>query len=330
MLTDLTRKLFALQHLRGVGPSSIEKLASQPGLSIDTILDQARGHSKISKALDIPGSLETAEEQAAKDIEAASIAGVRLICALDDEYPSMLRLTRSPPFFLFVKGSFFHRPARSVAIIGTRQPTAHGVIITERITEYFVANGWSIISGLALGCDAAAHRAALAAGGHTVAILAHGLHTIAPRQHASLAEEILDKGGALVTEYSIGVEPISHQFVKRDRIQAGLAAGVVMIQSDKDGGSLHASRAALEYGRTLGVPFPTIHDQEGREPKIAANLILAEGGTEERMALLKCNANDLERVLVLRAKSDYPLLESRLKDIGDQVEHQLAVHPIQK
>jgi DNA processing protein len=91
-------------------------------------------------------------------------------------------------------------------------------------------------------------------------VLAHGLQTVAPRQHQSLADDILAGGGALLSEFPFGRPPLPPQFVKRDRTQAGLAQGVVMIQSDVRGGSLHAARAALVYQRWLAVPYPTGKD----------------------------------------------------------------------
>jgi DNA processing protein len=190
-------------------------------------------------------------------------------------------------------------------VIGTREPTEHGKTIAERVTGYFVSEGWSVVSGLALGCDAIAHQAALDARGHTVAVLAHGLHTIAPSRHKKLAERILDTGGALVTEYSFGQEPLPQQFVKRDRIQAGLVQGVVMIQSDVVGGSLFASRAALDYQRWLAVPYPTPQDISKEEPKIQGNLLLVNWSPEEKTDVLKCQPSDLRRLIILRSKSDY-------------------------
>jgi DNA processing protein len=197
-------------------------------------------------------------------------------------------------------------------VIGTREPTRHGEIIAERVTSYYAAQRWSIVSGLALGVDALAHRATLSAGGHTVAVLAHGLDTVAPKNHTALAQEILAKDGALVTEYPYGTRPYGPQFVKRDRIQAGLAAAVVLIQTDLRGGSLHASRAALEYGRVLAYPVPTEADIAREEPKIQGVLLIDRGEPSEVAAFLKCKAPALSRVRPLRSRDDYGVLEAEL------------------
>jgi DNA processing protein len=188
-----------------------------------------------------------------------------------------------------------------------------GAIITRRLTTVFAERGWSIVSGLALGCDAIAHQTALDCQGHTVAVLAHGLHTVAPRQHVSLAAQILDAGGQLVSAYPFGQDPIPAYFAERDAVQAGMARAVVMIQSDLEGGSLHASRAALRYGRILAVPAATQRDLNNHEPKSGANRILTDGAEREKMTLLDCAAAQLEHLIVLRSKDDYAQLLTRIE-----------------
>ena len=305
---QITQRLLALSKLRGVGPSTLEKLVQVPNFPTCSIDDLAAINLKLSKALDAPSAWARAQQEADDDIDQADNFHARILCALDPEYPNLLRATRDKPFFLYVKGQLHHRPEKSITIIGTRHPTEHGKIVCERLTTFLSTNGWSIVSGLAMGLDAAAHSSALAAHGHTVAVLAHGLHTIAPKQHEHLARKIIDSGGALVTEYGFGIEPLPHQFVKRDRIQAGLSQAVVMVQSDEQGGSLHASRATLEYGRYLVVPFPTARDIDMRAPKIKANLVLVSDDEKARTELLRCKPEALQRVLILKGREDYPRL----------------------
>ncbi|GFZ62841.1 hypothetical protein PSE10C_22930 [Pseudomonas amygdali pv. eriobotryae] len=280
----------------------------------------------IAKAVADPSAWELAQELAQKQHDAAEKAGAFIISALDEGYPALLSATKDDPFILFVKGTLFKTPEKSVAIIGTRQPTRHGEMITRRITDFFCGQHWSVVSGLALGCDGIAHRAAIDAGGHTVAVLAHGLQTVAPSQHRKLAEEILDSGGALVSEYRFGQGALPTQFVKRDRTQAGLSQGVVMIQSDLKGGSLHASRAALDYERWLAVPYPTTADELANEPKIQANLMIANSDADiDRANLLKCQISRLSKVIVLRAKGDYPRLVYTPVSVLEDLEEEMAL-----
>lgn len=308
MLTETAQKLFTLNKLKGVGPSTLAHLATLPDFASATVDELAGLNRKLKKALEVPNAWQEAAAAAAADVAATQQRGARIISVLDADYPALLRVTPDRPFFLYIRGQWADQPQRSVAVIGTRHPTEHGEQVAERITAFLVEDGWSIVSGLALGCDARAHQTAMRQGGHTVAVLAHGLQTIAPKQHVALAEKILEHGGALVTEYGFDVEPQAHQYVKRDRIQAGLSRGVILIQSDREGGSLHASRAAIEYQRFLVVPVPTERDLAAREKKIEANELLVGPNEEQRALLLKCDEQDLRQVLVVRGKEDYQTL----------------------
>lgn len=305
-ISPSTKHILALSMLQGVGPATLRRVASH-GWESAPITELSQRIPAIAKAVSVPSAWDLAQELAQKQCDAAEKAEAHIISALDEGYPALLSATKDDPFILFIKGTLFRTPEKSVAIIGTRQPTKHGEMITRRITDFFCGERWSVVSGLALGCDGLAHRAAIEAGGHTVAVLAHGLQTVAPSQHRKLAEEILNSGGALVSEYRFGQGALPTQFVKRDRTQAGLSQGVVMIQSDLKGGSLHASRAALDYERWLAVPYPTAADQQADEPKVQANLMIANSDADiDRATLLKCHISRLAKVIVLRAKEDYP------------------------
>ncbi len=315
MMDNLAKKLLILRNLPGVGAKTILKLATLPGIEKASLEACAQLDKRVAKALHDPSALERAEEAATADLDAAQGWGAHILAITDETYPDLLSDTPDPPPFLYVRGALAAvRNTQSIAIIGTRQPTRHGALIAERITEWFASNGWCIVSGLALGCDAVAHRTALKAGAPTVAAMPHGLHTVAPEHHGPLAEEIVEQGGALVSEYPFGTEPQPHAFVARDRIQAALSRGVVMVQSDEEGASLHAARAALRYGRVLAVPYPTAQDIDAKAREIGANLQLANGDGASAAELLKCGADDLERLVILRAKEEYPALAARLAE----------------
>lgn len=300
-----TRLLLTLSMLKGIGPVALKKASSIGGLVDKAIEELASEIPQISRALANGGDWQSAQDAAARQIDDAERYRARILSPLDPEYPHLLAATKDDPFILYVQGSLASNPVQSVAVIGTREPTAHGSLIAKRITQFFAEHEWSIVSGLAIGCDAVAHQTALDVGAHTVAVLAHGLHMIAPTRHKKLAQDILDSGGALVSEYPFGQNVQSQQYVKRDRTQAGMAQGVVMVQSDVKGGSLHASRASLDYGRWLAVPYPTDRDRENAEPKVQANLLIAEGTDVERADLLRCSSSALSRVAILRGREDY-------------------------
>ena len=211
---------------------------------------------RLKRALAEQGALQAARQRAQAVVTACEVQGVRIISPLDEVYPAHLHdMGNEMPALLYLQGNL--REKQAMSIVGTRKPTAHGLEMTRRMTTHFAQRGWSIISGLAIGIDGAAHRAALDAGGHTVAVLAHGHHTVAPKEHRSLAQRIIEEGGATVSEYPPGVEPIPAHYVQRDRIQAGLASGTIVIQTALSGGSWHACRATLRYGRPLAFPVPS-------------------------------------------------------------------------
>lgn len=315
----MTLSLLALSMLKGIGPAALKRVAAIERFWEQDITELCSAVPQLARALEsgATAAWTKANEAADRQLEAAEKHRARILSPLDADYPCLLAETKDDPFLLFVQGMLTKAPEKSVAVIGTREPTLTGQVIAQRIALTFVEQGWSIVSGLAIGCDAIAHRTALEANGHTVAVLAHGLQMIAPSRHKGLAAEILDAGGALVSEYPFGQGVQSQQFVKRDRTQAGMAQGVVMIQSDIKGGSLHASRAALDYKRWLAVPYPTPKDVQHGEPKVQGNLVIADGTNEERATLLRCPATALDRVLILRGREDILRLAGAPDDLRD-------------
>lgn len=207
---------------------ALKKVAVIPLFWEHSFEDLRKAVPQVARATDglcADAAWREAKDWADNQIATAEGCGARIVSAVDDEYPALLAATRDDPFLLFVRGRFCGRQQKSVAIIGTREPTPHGRLIAQRITGFFVERHWSIVSGLAPGCDALAHQTAIEAGAHTVAVLAHGLHMIAPARHKGLAQDILDAGGALVSEYPFGANALGARFVKRDRTQAGMSLG---------------------------------------------------------------------------------------------------------
>lgn len=166
-----------------------------------------------------------------------------------NDFPDTLRQLEKPPVSINVLGTL---PKDSlVAVVGSRRPTAYGERITYQITRELARAGAVIVSGLAIGVDSIAHRAALDAGGKTVAVLAQGLDRIYPAQHRGLAKEILAKGGALVSEYDVGTESYPGNFVARNRIIAALSMGVLVTEAAAKSGALITARDAGQLGRII-------------------------------------------------------------------------------
>lgn len=319
MLDSRERHLHVLSKLKGVGNKTV--LASRQHALIGRVPIAESGviHERIRKALAEPGALDRAQDQSDADVAAAEAHGATILPVGRASYPTSLAASADPAAFLYVRGSVDALAMPAVAIIGTREPTDHGRVITRRLASLFVERGWAVVSGLATGCDTIAHEATLDSGGVTVAVMAHGLQTVAPKSNSALAARILANGGALVSIYAFGVEPRPQFFADRDKYQAALTQGVVMVQSDVVGGSMHASRAALKYGRHLIVPYPTAKDVANHEPKIQANLAFAQDRVRAA-ELLNCGPGALARgLMILRSNEQYDEMFERLTRRPDRL-----------
>ena len=184
---------------------------------------------------------------------------VRLLLLEDEQYPALLKEIPSPPFGIYIKGSYiFESPA--VAIVGTRKATYDGLSLSQKFGRELAEQNIIVVSGLALGIDQAAHKGALEVGGRTIAVLANGLDDIYPHQNKSLGEKILNSGGALVSEYPLGSPSLSHQFLERNRIISGLSLGTLVIEAPFESGALVTAKYAIEQNREVFVvPGPITH-----------------------------------------------------------------------
>ena len=177
---------------------------------------------------------------------------INLILKSDEEYPKLLKEIPLAPFALYVKGMpRFTSPA--IAIVGTRKSTADGQALSYRFAQELAGQNITVISGLALGIDQAAHRGAVESGGQTVAVLANGLDTIYPRQHTNLATKIIAGGGAIVSEYAPGTPPYPTNFLERNRIISGLSAGAIILEAPYGSGALATAQYAVDQNREVFV-----------------------------------------------------------------------------
>jgi DNA processing protein len=187
-------------------------------------------------------------EEVEREIEACGKFGVALVALGEANYPRRLQMIDDAPPLIAVRGNAGVLAMPLVAIVGSRNASAAGVKITERLTRGLCEAGFATASGLARGIDAAAHRASMATG--TVAVLAGGQDRVYPPEHASLLDEILRSGLAL-TEMPLGWEPRARDFPRRNRLISGLSLGVVIVEAAKRSGSLITARLALEQGREV-------------------------------------------------------------------------------
>jgi DNA processing protein len=172
-------------------------------------------------------------------------------------FTSVLETIHTPPQALFIAGALPSNRPPCVAIIGSRKPTQYGIEVTHRLAFELAKQGVVVISGLAMGIDAVAHKAALEAGGVTVAVLANGLPRIYPASHGGLAKDIIKKGGALLTEKEPGAEARHYDFLKRNRLVSGLADAIIVTEATEKSGTLSTVGHALDQNKEVfAVPGP--------------------------------------------------------------------------
>ncbi|HEY0769091.1 MAG TPA: DNA-processing protein DprA [Sphingobacteriaceae bacterium] len=258
MMLD-TIQILTLLSTPGIGRVTIQQVISTlksnvlDSRDLYDVLVEAKAQSARIKKVPSQDELKRAFLKAQAILEDAHKSETRVISFYDKDFPKQLRLIPDHPVLLYVKGderALTRDP--SIAIIGTREPTDYGSTMARRCGQLFSEEGFVVVSGLALGCDTAAHEGALAVHGRAVAVLAHGLNMIYPSKNKQLAQEILSKGGCLVSEYAPQEKPRKSYFVERDRIQSGLSKAVVVIETDISGGTMHTVRSCIEQKKPVG------------------------------------------------------------------------------
>lgn len=254
--------LITLQQLKGFGPKTILSIAdsiSEEILDITDLCDYWRNFKGKKFEKVTTEELLSANETARKILDTSKKEAIGVISYYNELFPSILRKcvnekgNIAPPIVLYYRGNIDVINKKAVAIIGTRRPTHNGLIAGEQISKKLATSGYAIISGLAIGCDTAAHKGALAADQTTIAFLANGLDwaSIYPKENRDLAKDIVAKNGLLLSEYPIGQKSRSFSLVARDRLQAGLANATIVVQSGIKGGTMHAVNATLHSNKPL-------------------------------------------------------------------------------
>jgi DNA processing protein len=238
-------------------------------------LASASGVSKSAATLLASGESGRRAEQL---LRASDQSGIGVLTPDDAAYPARLRELPDPPPALWRRGKGEISPA-AIAIVGSRRPSPYGRTMAERFGRELAQAGVTVVSGLARGIDAAAHRAVLEIGGNTIAVLGCGVDRFYPPEHRAL-QEAMAREGAVLTEFPPGAPPLAHHFPRRNRLISGLALGVVVVEAGERSGSLITARLALEQGREV----------------FAVPGNLGSGGSIGTNRLIKAGATLVERV----------------------------------
>ena len=242
----------------GVGPKKFRLLLDRFGTAESAWkadgeeLQAVLGNALAPKLVEFRGkfSLEEYEEGLKK-------SGVGFLTLQNEGYPELLKEIADAPFVLYIKGDKDVLSRQGIAIVGTRKITEYGREVTRQITEQLVGAGYAIVSGLALGVDAVAHRTCVENGGRTIAVLGCGVDCCYPGANQKLYDDIVGSGGAIVSEFPLGMQPSLGSFPSRNRIIAGLSQAVIVTEGASDSGALYTADDAFSVGRKVfAVPGP--------------------------------------------------------------------------
>ena len=230
------RKL--VEHFGGIEPVYRASLTGLEGAGL---------RAESAQCIALGKALELAEEELVR----AASAGAEIVTLDDDAYPTALKNIYDPPLVLYVRGNTAILSMPGIAVVGTRHPTPYGIGMANRLSCDLATRGMVIISGMARGVDTAAHRGALEGKGKTIAVWGTGVDVPYPRENRKLAEQIVDTGGAIVSEFAVGTFAAPQNFPIRNRIISGLSIGVLVVEAGEYSGTRITARNALEQSRDV-------------------------------------------------------------------------------
>src|SRR3954453_1369927 len=249
-----TEACIALNMLPTMGPVRLRKLLEifeSPERILSAKRDALRAVDGIGReVVDQITNWETLVDLPA-ELQRIRDFGAEVITAESAVYPKQLREIHSPPIVLYVWGELTERDQHAIAVIGSRRTTHYGLESAKKLSYQLAYAGLTVISGLARGIDTAAHQGALAAKGRTIAVIGSGLSKLYPPENAALAEKIADGNGAVVSEFSMEIEPDRQTFPMRNRIISGWSHGILVVEAGLNSGALITATQALEQGRTV-------------------------------------------------------------------------------
>ena len=251
---NINEIIIALSFVKGIGKVKTKKILTSLqnfNLTNEEFIDHIKNENMIKENEIV--FFKQYLSKADKILEITNNSKIKVVNYLEEQFPKQLKTIPNSPIQLFIKGNIdsLNNFEKSIAVIGTRNPTEISKKIAFEIAEKFSNKDYVIVSGLAKGCDTAAHKGCLKNNGSTVAVLAHGLHDIFPKSNLELSEKIIVSGGCLVSEYYHGKDPEDYFFIERDRIQSGLSSSIVLVESEIDGGSMHTINFAKAQNRNI-------------------------------------------------------------------------------
>lgn len=262
-----------LQSIEGIGPQKIFSLLSRfhsfdriPLTDFNSLL-QVEGISKTiaTKIRLSSNSFNKIKSNLNSDLEKLNSIGGQLITYWDENYPELLKKIYFPPLIIYTIGNFTGQDKYSLAIVGTRQPSAYGKIQTEKFSSELSEKKITIVSGLARGVDSIAHESALKSNGRTIAVIGSGLDVIYPPENKKLFSQIKENG-VIISEFELGTKPDAQNFPRRNRIISGISLGTLLIETKINGGAMQTAAYALDQNREIFAVPGNLNIQQSEGP----------------------------------------------------------------
>lgn len=311
-LSPSTLNILTLLALPKVGQQTVKKVLQHRSLQeVSDLTSVGFLDPRLYQALSDADVLQKAREEVSKLAEELKRSGTSAIGYDDPEYPATLKVTPDAPLVLYVRGDL-PGDLLWLGVIGTRSPTPHGAVTTQRISRHFAEQGFGILAGLMPGCASLALLAASEANAYSMALLPAGLDQPFAPALKQLADQMLRQGGVLMSPFPPGTVLRSHQQALRDRMLAGIARGLLVVQSGTDGTSLHPMRAALRLGRPVAVPALSQKDLQEQHPVTQVNRLLFDKDPQASQ-VLDVPQTELEQVVLLHNKDEYQVFEEALQ-----------------
>lgn len=309
----------------GVGADTARKLLAAFGLP-DNVF--AAGYAALTRVVSERVALaltaKPSDDTAAlieRTLDWAAQPGNRVLTLADNDYPQALLDIPDPPVLLYAKGRLELLTMPSIAVVGSRNATAQGILNAEKFSEVLSQSGLTIVSGMALGVDTAAHQGGLRGSGATVAVIGTGADIVYPARNRALAHQIA-AGGCIISEYPLGMPAISSNFPRRNRIISGLSRAVLVIEAAAQSGSLITARAAAEQGRDVFAIPGSIHSPLSK----GCHLLIKQGAK-----LVESAQDILEEMRDFRPIGHTPVRDKSAapaKPEADPLAHALGFDPV--
>jgi len=256
MLSEKQLHLLSLCQIEGLNWHLLARQAQRPqGLDLllkGELTEISKDSNGIKKVLRVGlKRMRELETELRQRVAPARNIGAKITTVLDDDYPLNLRRIYNLPPFLFYFGQLMPDDVRAVAVVGTRHPSKEGLVRSRKLASMLAREGVTVLSGLALGIDTAAHEGTLAVGGRTIAVMGTGICQIYPTGNKDLATKIIEEGGALVSQFWPLMPPASHTFPRRNITMSGMGQGTVVIEASATSGAKMQARLALEHGKKV-------------------------------------------------------------------------------